>query len=67
MRKKIYDWDAWFASGRFVLRRGRDYTCSQGTMAQQVRNAAAKRGISVSLVESDGSFVVTVVGEKTHA
>ena len=37
-RDSRYPWAAWFAKGRFVLKKGRDYTVPSYSMAQQVRN-----------------------------
>jgi transcriptional regulator with XRE-family HTH domain len=59
-RPQLYDWDKWFARRRFTLRRGEDYRCSQSSMSQQVRNAAAARGLNVSLVEGEGQLTVLV-------
>ena len=39
---RLYDWVRWFALDAFELHRGVDYNCSQSTMAQNVRSAAAK-------------------------
>ena len=60
MSQKIYDWDRWFRSRRFALLRGQDYDCSQPSMAQQIRNAACARGISVSIVEVAEGFEIEV-------
>ena len=58
--RKIYDWNKWFSRRRFCLRRGKDYTCQQATMGQQIRNAAVRMGVRVSLVESKDQFTVLV-------
>ena len=58
--KKLYPWDAWFARGRFEIRAKTDYRCSQGSMSQQIRNAASVRGLTVSIVERQGMFSVEV-------
>ncbi len=60
MSQKIYYWEELFRQRRFVLRRGVDYTCQQGTMSQQIRNAASKYGVSASVVETDEGFTVIV-------
>lgn len=62
-----YDWDKWFRRKRFTLVRGKDYSCSQGVMAQQIRTAAHRRGFYVSLVEGEGTFTVIVREEKANA
>jgi len=55
-----YPWEEWFGGYRFELRRGRDYTCSDSSMAQQIRNQAAERGIRVSIVDQGGSLIVVI-------
>lgn len=52
-----YPWDRWFKRGRGRLRRGRDYTCLQNSMAQQVRNAASRRGLRVSVRQRHGGLI----------
>lgn len=47
MARKTYPWSEWFGRRRFFLQRGLDYHCSSIAMAQQVRNEAVKRGISI--------------------
>ncbi len=55
-----YRWDDWFGMGRFTLLRGRDYACEQMSMAQQVRNAAARRGFRISVHAVPGGLLVQV-------
>src|SRR6266436_4327617 len=50
---RIYRWHEWFRKRQFILRRGLDYKCPQGTMVQQVRNAAVKYKVRVSIFEAD--------------
>ncbi len=59
-----YDWDAWFKRGTFLLIKGREYTCSQSAIAQQVRVAASKRGLSVTLQDVDSGMAVKVKERK---
>lgn len=47
-----YPWSSWFQQSAFVLRRGVDFTCAPSTMAQQVRNAAWRLKIHVSVGET---------------
>lgn len=58
-------WKRWFASGSFVLVRGRDFDGRIDTMVQQVRNAAVriKRPVGVA-VSDDGSMIAVVVGKR---
>lgn len=58
---KLYDWDGWFGAGRVVLRRGRDYRCSTGSLVQQARNAASHRGLSLTVVEDEDKGIVTIL------
>lgn len=57
-----YRWKEWFRKRQFILRRGLDYKCPPSTMAQQIRNAAVKFGVKVSIVEADNGagFIVAV-------
>lgn len=59
-----YPWSKWFLRGRFTLRRGRDYECASHGMAQQVRNTAYKRGVTVSLEVGDDHVKVQVGGRR---
>jgi hypothetical protein len=61
MPSPIYPWDSWFARESFRLVRGRDYDCPVSSIIQQVRNAASRRGLGVSVSEGkDGTLRVTV-------
>lgn len=55
----LYPWDKWFSRARFVLRRGKDYNCLPHGMVQQIRNAAAARGVAVSVSVDEGTLTVT--------
>lgn len=50
--KRIYDWEAWFRLKKFYLEFNRDFRCGMSAMAQQVRNAAAARGLHVTINET---------------
>lgn len=60
MPAQMYDWDRWFARRRFTLRRGIDYEATQGSMLQQVRNAASHRGIGITVLEGYDYLTVLV-------
>lgn len=66
-RGKNYPWQQWFKRRRFVLRRGEDYFCPQGSMAQQIRNAASRLDLLITLIEEDESFTVFVKNGDTDA
>lgn len=51
-----YPWDRWLRRRRLVLTRGVQFHCEPHGMAQQVRNAAAKRNKRVS-ININGSTV----------
>ena len=53
-----YPWDRWLGKKRIVLRRGRDYRCQPHSMGVQVRNAAAARGVHVSVKILEGEITV---------
>lgn len=59
-----YRWDEWLAMPSVTLRHGRDYACSQASITQQARNAAARRGIRISVVEVTGGVLVRVRGRR---
>lgn len=47
--KTTYPFDDWFAQGKLRIVRGKDFVINHLSMAQQIRNAATKRGIKVSV------------------
>lgn len=49
MRPVIYPWEEWFKVKHFVLHFKKDYKCAAHGMAQQIRNAAKRRDLRVSL------------------
>ena len=53
-----YPWHRWMSKGRLVLRRGIDYHCTQGSICQQVRNAAARWGLRANLIEQEDRLIV---------
>jgi len=57
-----YPWDSWFTKCTFrshKLTKGKDFQCQTHSMAVQIRNAAKKRnlGISVKIVDD----VITII------
>ena len=48
MSKSRYPWGRWLKRKRLVLVKGRDFDCQPHSMAQQVRNAAARANIPSS-------------------
>ena len=44
-----YHWERWFSKSRFDLEYGRHFECDPASMIQQVRNAASRYGVSVSI------------------
>lgn len=55
-----HPWREWFGLGAFTIERGTHYTCRTDTMAQQVRNAAARLKYKVTLSISDDANSVSV-------
>jgi hypothetical protein len=52
-----YPWPKWLTpEKRSLLKKGRDYDCQPHSMAQQIRNAAAKRDVVVS-IHIDGEVI----------
>jgi hypothetical protein len=60
MPKPLYHWDAVFRKGKWHWRRGRDYHCGTSSIAQQIRNAASRRGHRVHLTETENGITVAV-------
>ncbi len=64
MRRQIYNWERWFSGQRFSLRKDVDYSCSDMTMAQHIRNQAHQRNKYVSIVGTPTGITVMVYDEK---
>jgi hypothetical protein len=67
---KLYDWETWLGGGEpksVVLRRGVDYVAPQSTMVQQVRNAASRLGIKVSVKDRGDSLLIQTHPTKLEA
>ena len=69
--KKIYPFDTWFYSPpgadgrvRILLKADEHYTCSQSSMVQQLRTAAAQRGLRITITDLRDSIHVTVVHDQ---
>lgn len=60
--KRLYDWDRWFGRPRIVLKYGVHYNGTQSSFGQQIRNAARKRGVSVSIEDNRDHFILRVLG-----
>lgn len=63
---KKYNWELWFVRDRTILLRGVDYTCSQSSMCQSIRNAATKHGVRVGLTDTGDAIMIEVKGETSH-
>lgn len=44
-----HPWDEWFARKKLRLRRGKDFDCQPYLLAQQIRNEARRREITVTV------------------
>lgn len=63
--KTYYPWEKWFARKRFTLVYGRDYNCTPAGMIVNLRYAAKRRGVRLSITQprwTTGTIEVTVVG-----
>lgn len=60
----LYDWNGWFAKGRFVLKKGKHFRCGMASMSQQVRDRASDRGLRVSIKEGWMTLSVKVVEDE---
>lgn len=70
-RPPIYPWEDWFSRRRFVVTRGKDFTCRSDTMIQYIRNMAGPRFFAMSIAllpAEDGSRItVYVLGHKQRS
>ncbi len=57
-----YPWNRWLKRKRFRLVRGKDFACMPHSMAVQVRNAAAKQSIRVSVTIDENILSITTLG-----
>jgi hypothetical protein len=64
--RRKYDWDTWFDRPVTILRRGVHYQCPQSTMANSIRNAASRMGLSVSVEDRGDSIVMKVPSAIPH-
>ena len=60
VRYPRYPWKLWFARRTFTLLRGSDYRCRTYSMAQTVRNAAARMRVRVAVKILAGEMGVVV-------
>ena len=62
MRPTLYPWSKWLANGArktVILRRFRDYDCQTHSIIGQIRNRAARLGLTCHItVEQDGKLIV---------
>lgn len=66
-RPSKYPWEDWFGRDLITLRKGRDYVCRQSSMAQQIRSAASRFGVSVHVTETDKGFRIKVTRSSKDA
>ena len=60
-----YPYDKWFSRNRrYRLRRGTDFYCQPHSMSVLLREAAAKRGVRVSVFIDGNLLTVQNLGEK---
>lgn len=61
-KKKLprYPWDKWFKKNKLVLLRGKHYECQPHSMGVQVRDAATKRGLQISVEVDEGIITATI-------
>ena len=64
--KSKYKWDKWFEKDIFALERGIDYDIGDGSMHQQVRNAAWHRGLKVSIDECSKGLIVKITERRSR-
>lgn len=60
-----YPWKKWFFKSVFMLKHGVDYAIMPHSMAQMVRNRAAKKSMTASIkIRPDGTIVCTTAPRK---
>lgn len=60
--KSRYPWKKWFAKeGTVTLQQGKHFDCLVHSMAQQIRNAAYRHGVQVSLVLEEKKIGLNVI------
>ncbi len=55
-----YPWEKWFSRTRFTIKKGKHYDCMTHAMAVQVRSAATRFGVSVSIAVGEDMLKVKV-------
>ena len=64
-RAETYDYNKFFDGQVYELARGDDFTCKPVTMMRNIRSAAKRRGIRVSVVSVDADrFAVQALDAK---
>ena len=55
-----YNWEEWLLGKEsiVVLLGGLDYSCSQSTMVQMIRNEASERGVRVRIIDRRDSILI---------
>ncbi len=66
MNRRQYRWDVLFSKSRFILARDIDYDCSQSSIIQQIRNAAAVLRVPIKIKDM-GSHVEVCKKQPTLA
>lgn len=64
--RRKYPWEMWFGTPRTVLYRGVDYHLSQSIMYQTIYNNARLYRMLVRVTDCHDSFIVEVLGTRTH-
>ena len=59
-----YPWDEWFSCSNFQIRHGEHYDCRSDSMAQQVRQAAKRKGFTVKITIPDDAKGLSVTVKK---
>lgn len=59
-----YPWAKWFRRRTFTLRKGKDFTCQPHSMAQQIRNAAFRHRVTVSIAIDGNEVDTTITGRE---
>lgn len=61
-----HPWKTWFAKSKFVLHQGEHFDCQTHSMVAQIRSAARKHHVSVSIQVSEGTSIQVTIKKRSH-
>jgi hypothetical protein len=55
-----YPWDEWLKQDKFTVNKGVDFDCAMASMSVQIRQAAGKRKIKVTVLSDEDTGTIDV-------